>query len=205
METVLEKEDFTSEINSWNSMVACGCTPATPPAEFIITKINTPPKRIQTGRWREWEGNGSGLEVWGRKTREGGIIISENPLPPPWFLCVSARERMTKAKLSSELTWRGTKSEGDRWIYPDWLYTVAYRSALAEKKKVRNLFTQNVKDKFISGQILNSLRRFSVRAAWGTRTKFVSCILIYGWLALRCTHFTSAKTVTSPKRQMHTF
>ena len=63
-----------------------------------------------------------------RKTRNVGgggvgIIISENPLLPPLPLCVCVcvcvcvrvcvRVRMTKAKLSSELTRRGTKTEGE--------------------------------------------------------------------------------------------
>lgn len=41
----MEKENFTSEINSRSTMVDGGFTLATPPAEFIITKINTSTKK----------------------------------------------------------------------------------------------------------------------------------------------------------------
>jgi len=64
-----KNENFTSEITSWSTMVDGGCTLATAPAEFIITKINTSSKKnIQTGRWKG--GETERIEEWIRGVSE---------------------------------------------------------------------------------------------------------------------------------------
>jgi nitrate reductase beta subunit len=104
-------------------MVDGGCTPATATAEFIITKINTSSKKntdreAKRDRKREKE-RGEWIRGVSEEDKEGreGLLLVRTHCCHHCLLCVCVRAcvsvRMTKARLSSELTRSGTKSEGD--------------------------------------------------------------------------------------------